>query len=160
MNRFIKKQWDDTDLPNDVRLRAREKAWDRLQPRRRFWAPALAGAAALAAIVAVFLLRTAAPPEVGENAPEPLPLAERVPPEVSTLPPAGLAETRSELPRAASATVARHRPAPAVGHPPADSDAPGEQPRRLVLNFRLPESGVRMIWVQDSNFFKEPGGSK
>ena len=27
-----------------------------------------------------------------------------------------------------------------------------EEPERIVLNFRLPESGARMIWIMDSRF--------
>jgi hypothetical protein len=45
-----------------------------------------------------------------------------------------------------------------VARTPGDSEMASDgETRRVVLNFRLPRSGVRMIWIQDSRFGMQEG---
>jgi hypothetical protein len=144
MDRFVKGSWDEPEIPEAVYLRARRRAWDRIQapgpagPRRLRWAAAaLVPAAALMAWLAL----------PGPLAEAPPPPSVSFVPEVRVPPPAVVA--RSE--RVAAARAA-HRRAGGVklGRREDERD-------RLVLNFVLPESGVRMIWILDRSFQVDGG---
>jgi hypothetical protein len=152
MNRFLKKEWEDTKIPERAYLQARNRAWTRLhevaRPRRRLiWA-----AAAATAMVVLGSLWFSGQ----ENL------------RVSPNPPV-LQSTRQEkgasgrdVPAIVSpgqdvrASVPRPKPGPkrSIGksRKPTLQAPTSESPDRLVLNFVLPESGVRMIWILDKDF--------
>lgn len=160
MNRFLKREWDNTEIPESLLLRVRDRAWNQAHSRPRTaggpWIWAAAGAAVL--VVIVFYQRptmlTALEPS--------LPIAAR---SFKPLAPAEPEVAVSSAPRSTprpvrSAAVARIRDqirkdAPAQ----VEQILPEFQQTRLVSTFRLAGTGVRMIWVQDANFFKETGDS-
>jgi hypothetical protein len=140
MDRFVNHLRDVPAIPEEVYVRARWRAWARLQagaavvppPRRLPWVlAALVPAAALAAWLSL--------PRIAE-VPAPPPPVAFVPaavPRVQAPPSAARAAVRK--PVRTSRTAPRHE--------------------RLVLNFVLPDSGVRMIWIMDSKF-KLDGGTE
>ena len=143
MDRLVKGAWDEPEIPDALYLRARRRAWDRIQtpgrpagPRRLLWAAtALVPAAALMAWLALRgrVAEVPPPPSVA-FAPE-----VRVPPTLGPARHKGLLPAGTTARRSASATPRR----------------PGHD--RLVVNLVLPESGVRMIWVLDSDFRLDGG---
>ena len=144
MERSVNRFWKEPAIPEEVYGRARSRAWARLQagaasshpPRRLRWAlAALVPAAALAAWLAL-------PARVAEIPAPPPPVA---------FVPVAVPRAQADSP-AVPARVAIRRPVRRTGRP-------GRQHERLVLNFVLPDSGVRMIWVMDSEF-KLDGGNE
>jgi hypothetical protein len=145
----LKREWKETIIPEEVRLRARNLAWVMIQRRRRGRKTLGWVAAALTAVVMVALvwiwsgrdghiaqISAPAPPKISHPA---ITVAEIDEPPV---------ETPHVLnPKPVNKHVAQ---IPVI--------APVEEPERIVLNFRLPESGARMIWIMDSRFHLNGGG--
>jgi hypothetical protein len=58
----------------------------------------------------------------------------------------------NQVPAPAVETPQTSKSDPAKHASTIQTDAYVEEPERIVLNFRLPESGTRMIWIMDSSF--------
>jgi hypothetical protein len=154
MEPSLKREWENPLIPEEVYRRARDVAWSRLQKpplvrRPALWATAAIAMAVVTAIPWLFWrsgLLVPEPPikQVGKSVPKRPTVQE----------PRGL--------RAAAETPARRVRSTTLVDSTAKSPAPAPQepattamsavPDRLVLNFILPESGVRMIWILDKNF--------
>lgn len=154
MNPFLKKEWENTDIPEHVYVRARGRAWEEVQrrPGRPWFRFALAGG--MAALLIFFLMPGS---QVSDEAV----------PKIRVIVPLG--PTPSAPPREAPAIqtepealrppqrVERIRP---EAPPLRDPQSPMNEnvPARVVLNFQLPETGVRMIWIMERDF--EIGGTR
>jgi hypothetical protein len=135
MDRFLKRLRSEPAIPEEVYARARQRAWARIQsglavtpPRRslKWGLAALIPAAALAAWLLVAVRVGGVPP---------------APPPVAFVP---VAVAHVQAPAAAVHAALRK--------PVRRSTRPAPRHERLVLNFVLPDSGVRMIWIMDSEF--------
>ncbi|HSR50775.1 MAG TPA: hypothetical protein VLV83_08090 [Acidobacteriota bacterium] len=162
--RFLKKEWDDTEIPQESLLRARNRAWRRIQegdekPRRRIlaWPWLLPAGAATAALLAILLFW----PWASQPQLQPLPLPQ---------PPATLVAEKGPLASSPVVKEAAADPAwvEAITAPPNSaryaSDSP-QPPAQLAQDaqgqdnlktktkiiFRLPRSGVRMIWMTQTS---------
>ena len=192
MNRFLKKEWEDTEIAPEILWRTRNQAWQRLQKRRRYriW-PIAAALASLSALLLAWVSFS------------PSPLAPRNESAVNSPQPAGLAQTKDRpaaalvakeaavnnprhqegrqlqkartfaeklpaaspepLPETASIVpgkeAAAAQPDKAVQAVRAASDSQRPHQARLVMNFRLPRSGVRMIWINQKTSDSTSGGT-
>lgn len=155
----LKKEWKETEIPEELRLRARNLAWAKLhRPAgdRRVWRWSAAAATTIAAIT----LWTG----FGRKPP-----AESASPPVlkSAAVPARPSAPSSATPEIPVKPTPPPSPSPARRHavrkpavlaqavaPSAPSEPPerAEEHERIVLNFTLPESGAQLIWIIDSNF--------
>lgn len=150
MNRFLKKEWEDTEIPEEVYAGVRRRAWERLrqrQPQRTWTRP---GIVALAAIAAMALLGVGLLWTPSTQAPAHTVVV--APPEVVPRPPAN--EVKEVAParpvhRAVAQASSRR---PLGGSVAARRDAATKAPERIAMNFVLPETGVRMIWIMDEGF--------
>lgn len=142
MNRFLKKEWDDTEIPAWLRRQAREDAWNRLHPARTRRLPRFAWSTAGLALIAglVFLILDRSPADLDPA--ETTPVA-TIRPETDAVP--NVIEEAKPIPEFAPEEIAAAEPAPP---PPPTS----ESPDRIVMNFVLPKTGVKMIWVMDRDF--------
>lgn len=154
MNPFLKKEWEDTDIPEHVYVRARGRAWEELQRKPARLRLRFAVAGGMAALLIFFLIPGS---QVSDEAVPEIPVS------------APLGPTASDPPREAPAIqmepeafrppqrVERIRPeAPPLRDP--QSPVNENVPDRVVLNFQLPETGVRMIWIMERDF--EIGGTR
>ena len=152
----LKQEWQETRIPEQVYLRARNLAWAKIH-RRPPMVRTLAWATAASALLAVAILaglwgarstrieQAALPgsPETRTAAVAPAPQVER---------PMAQEQPRPVTRRAAPSQATRRslpREAPSV---------PARASERVVLDFILPETGVRMIWIMDSSFQFDGGG--
>lgn len=164
MNRFLKKEWDDTPVSEDDCRRARNRAWSRFHAQPQ---PVLLwrGIAVASGVVAIILLRMLmpTPPTTSpfEGTPAPLPEVAEARPTASIPTPESRGRPVTDSPRPASAkrrpTRGKARTAAKAVEAAPVNDNSGLKSNHLVLNFRLPESGVRMIWVQDADFYRSEG---
>ncbi len=148
MDEFLKKELEKIEIPQQVYLEARDQAWARLQekslPSR---AKILWAAAAAAMVLAVLLgLLKHNPPKTEGQVQSPLPTA--LPGAVDH----PLEAKPAEIAQSPRAAVRRRQP-------PVAAPGRSDQPDRVVMNFVLPDSGVRMIWIMDKNF-KIDGGNE
>lgn len=159
MNRFLKKEWQDTEIPEQIYTQARNRAWTAIQaePGRPWVRHRVKIAYGLAATLALILLvcvsiskrqiqhpdHQAAETSAVRSQPG------RAPLQASATPGAAVGGRIKSAPRAVHlAKIHSHRY--------ADSHKT-DGPDRIVLNFALPESGVRMIWILDKNFHLDGG---
>ena len=148
MDEFLKRELEKIEIPEQVYLDARDRAWARLRKESRPSRAKILWAAAAAALVLALLLGLPKRnvPKTDDQVQSPPPIS---------LP--GAAERPLESKPAAIAQSpqrpARKRRAPAA------APGPWDQPDRVVMNFVLPDSGVRMIWIMDKNF-KLDGGNE
>ena len=148
MDEFLKRDLEKIDIPEQVYLEARDRAWARLQEKSRPSRAKILWAAAAAALLLAVLpgLLTRNVPKTDDQVQSPPPIS---PPVAAERPleskPAAIAQSAQK--------PARKRCAPVAAR------GPSGQPDRLVLNFTLPDSGVRMIWIMDKNF-KLDGGNE
>ncbi|MEE8587002.1 MAG: hypothetical protein V3T83_19340 [Acidobacteriota bacterium] len=181
MKRFLKKEWDETEIAPEILWRTRNRAWQMLQKRQRQRRLSLAAAGALAGLAALLILWIRTPSEV-----PPIPRLETAStgPQRSARPEQAVAELPGTAPRPErsieggidGASIAHHSEAPkpaALNDPeqalrPASqqealhsesSDPTGQKLNRLVINFRLPKSGVRMIWIKQRTSAPPSGGT-
>jgi hypothetical protein len=144
----LKQEWKETRIPNEVLLRARNGAWAKIQrpPAARRRLGRIAVASTIIAVVILLLvwkreeprIETVSVPAV-RSAPRPAVIAtQTISPRIEATP----------LPK--PKLVKKHIASPRAG----DS---AEEHERIVLNFKLPESGARMIWVIDSRFQLDGG---
>lgn len=174
MNRFIKKEWEDTEIPDAVLKQARDRAWSRLNgspARARPWlrweiAAVVAGLALLSAywIYAPSGIQpvesrplVAERDDSGSSAETPLtnqdsqaPPAEQahaVPPEIVSEPRVIDHNGPREVELRAEATT-DETGTEAMDRPAALKTKPRKS--RVVVSFQLPRSGARLIWINDS----------
>jgi len=161
MNNELKREWRESRLPKEACDAARERAWRRVsRPSSaawRAWAPVAAGALATAVLAVVLWPMVAdwfgsAPPQS----------ARTIAPTVGNLPPlAGKAPAERPLREvgpvetriAARQVTNRTGKARRAARPEAPEASPPRQ-QKLVVNFTLPKTGVRMIWILDEDFGK------
>ena len=142
MNR-LKREWEETQIPEEVQLRTRNLAWAKIQRRtrgRRLSGWAAAASTALAMVALVWIWRG------GETRVE----------KVSVLPPQDIARTiittkQTGKPLVETPQVLENKPVN-KNVTLKQANALAKQPVRIVLNFKLPDSGARMIWTMDSSF--------
>ena len=157
MNKYLREEWRDSDVPEAVYRRARDGAWERLQ--RGEETPSsipIFGtlAAAVIAVCILLLLLPDAPPISEKIASLPLP-NERGLDSLVLLPkpapwpvaleavdsdqsPTDRSQLSEEIPPSGGAETAVAR----ISTPPEQRTA-----RQLVLHFRLPKTGTRMMWI-------------
>ena len=139
----LKQEWEETRIPEEVRLRARNLAWAKLQrkggaERALGWAAAASTIVVIAALVWIWSGRKTQMEQVSTPAPQ----------KISS---PAIAEKQPVKPHVETPQVSE--PKPVNKHiAQIQASAPMEEPERIVLNFRLPESGARMIWIMDSRF--------
>lgn len=157
MNRFLREEWRDTDVPESVYRRARDRAWEKLQKgeHRHHLMPIVGALAASAVVVCILLLLIPDTPPISEEiASLPLPndrvldsLALAPRPEPWT---GALEAGDSDQPRKGP-TRLREEAAPSRGTATdtARISRTTKEPsaRQLVLHFRLPKTGTRMMWI-------------
>ena len=149
----LKKDWQETQIPEEVYLRARNAAWARIRRPTYvrpswIWAAAASVFIVAAAVVWIWSARGTRIDRVSGPAPP-----EVIAPEKATV---QTAEIRAQKPGTpqfqpvleGAAQIKTSRSAKHVKKPVA----PVGEPERVVLNMTLPETGARMIWIMDSNF--------
>lgn len=163
MNRFLKKEWEDATVSEEERWRARNRAWSRFhsKPAPNLLRRGVVAAVGVGGLILLWTLIPTSPVAPSfEATPAPPPQADDAatvsiqPVERSPDPPAP--------PRLATPRKTRQRPRLVAKTAPSAeaADTSPTESTRLVLNFRLPESGVRMIWVQDPDFYRHEGESQ
>ena len=157
MNRFLREEWRETDVPEAVYRRARDRAWEKLQegekPRNPM--PIFGTLAAYAIMACILLLLIPDTPPISEKiASLPLP-NERVLDSLALLPrpkPWSVALKAADKDQSVKdriqlreADPPSHRAEAAV----ARVSTPSKQrtARQLILHFRLPKTGTRMMWI-------------
>ena len=162
MNRFLKKAWEATEIPQESYLRARNRAWMELQDgaRRRtssLWYVTGTATVVLLVIVTWSVLETQ---QVERGI---APLATKQPLATVAPEPASLSDHPSPV-------KAEAEPKPIARKIPLTSRMPKqdkalkphsdqfESSTQLVLNFRLPTTGVRMIWIMEKKTSMPGGG--
>ncbi len=180
MNRFLKKEWEDTEVPERVRLRARNRAWTALQHSTRRAIPwgRLSAVASMVVLVVVVVFRTFGPGAAPETAELLKGSAEAKSPFEAPTAPKGIEGDSSEDVAGGGSEqieLGSGSPpgGPGVGTPrPIVVEDPIPQPdeetmgvaraqpvesvsgpvkrQRFVMNLRLPRSGVRMIWINEN----------
>jgi hypothetical protein len=168
MNERLRRDYRETEIPKAACYRARDRAWRRVVARqRRSWRPAWApvGACALAAAVLAALLWPPVAHWLSDSRPAPAPS-----PAPAAVAVRGSSPQASQAPGAVSPAVRRSPEAPTIAAAPARLERVAHPPRlatgveksagsppqqqKLVVNFTLPRTGVRMIWILDKDFGK------
>ncbi len=168
MNRFLKKEWDDSRISESELLQVRNQAWSRFHAkpaRRRRW-----GWLALASGLAAVVLWIARPldPAAPSTEPTPARLAQISKPGAPAPPQAPIERPADNGKAVAEVSPKRKKPSPPSTRKAVNREEAGDlnqdhapsQSTRLVLNFQLPDSGVRMIWVQTADFFQNEGDTQ
>lgn len=157
MNRFLRQEWRDTNVPEAVYRRARERAWEKLQKgdKRRNPMPIVGTLAASAIVVCILLILIPDTPPISEEI-DSLPLPnDRVMDSLALMPrpkpwPVALEaadrdqsltdriQLKEEVPPSQRAETAVAR----ISTPSKQRTA-----RQLVLHFRLPKTGTKMMWI-------------
>lgn len=134
MNQSLKKEWRDTEIPEAVYRRARDRAWKRLHKgdRLRNSVPII-GTLAAATISACILLVL-----IPDTPPKPEPWTVAMDAAESDQSPKGRLHWREEISPSGRAGT----PIVQNSIPPRDRATPP-----LVLRFRLPKTGIRMMWI-------------
>jgi hypothetical protein len=139
----LKREWRETQIPAEIKLQARNLAWAKMQrpagrKRALGWAAAASTVVAIAALILIWSGRDPRIDQVVAPAPQ------------HVSPPAAAA---NQTTNPHVATQPALNPKPFREHIVSKRErAQAEEPERIVLNFTLPESGARMIWIIDSNF--------
>ena len=146
----LKREWEETQSPEEVLLRARNAAWAKIQrpaaSRRPLGLAAVATAVVIVVVGILIWSRQAA-------------RIERVSaPARQIVPRPAVAENQAAVPHVETPPLPKSKPVKKhIASAPAGVST--EEYERIVLNFTLPESGARMIWVIDSRFNFD-GGDK
>lgn len=139
----LKQEWEETVIPEEARLRARNLAWAKIQNpsegrKALGWVAAVSTALVMTALVWVWsghnveMEQTSAPSP--QNISQPAIAADEK------------AKPPLEAPQAVETELGDRKVAP------VQPSVKVQDPVRIVLNFKLPKSGARMIWTMDSNF--------
>ncbi len=139
----LRREWKETQIPEAIKLQARNMAWAKMQRshggRRIFvWAAAATTIVAVAFLTWLWSGRETSIEQVSPIAPQ------------NASRPAVAADQTTKL---LIETAPERKPKPVKRQSaPAQASASVKEPERIVLNFTLPESGARMIWIMDSRF--------
>lgn len=168
----LKKEWDESEIAPQIYLKTRNRAWQKLRQRKRHRRLSLAAVAALAAITASLFLLVRPPaglpaaPQAKMTNPQTPAAADPEPLEADLDPPPaeiGEGPVRSARKPVFQSSAARQddrqtEATPAV-RPALKPQPVTPAPDRLVMNFRLPQSGVRMIWIKQRTPPQSSGGT-
>ena len=156
MNRFLREEWQRTDVPEAVYRRARDRAWERLQKREkpRFPIPIFATLGAAAIVACILLLHIPDAPPISEDIAS-LPLQnERILDSLALVPRPEpwtvLLDAGDSVHSQKGRNRLREEPPPsgeAMTNVGRISTTPKERTAQLVLHFRLPKTGTRMMWI-------------
>jgi hypothetical protein len=140
----LKREWKETKIPDELRLRTRNLAWVKIQlpavDRSGLrWVTATSIIMALVGLLWIWGGREKSIEQVSTSIPKNI--SRPAIAAIQTIKP--LVET----PPIPMAKHAKKHVAPLRAIKPTE-----EKHERVVLNFRLPESGARMIWIMDSSF--------
>jgi hypothetical protein len=144
----LKQEWKGTQIPEEVRLRARNMAWTRMQSpsadrQALRW---VAVAATLAAVIALVWLWDGRETHIHQVS---APAAKHASHPTEAVTQMAIPSIKSI--QAANLKKITRRVAP------MRMNKSQEELERIVLNFRLPESGARIIWIMDSKFHLDGG---
>ena len=149
----LKKEWKETQIPEEAYLRARNAAWARMQRQtparqRLIWASAVSMLIIAAAVIWIWrsresqidLVSTPAKPDI-------------IAPEKAAIQTAGLHTENPEVhpPQPVAAQPARVKRSGSSRHVPV-SETKEPESDHIVLNMVLPETKAHMIWIMDSSF--------
>ena len=157
MNRFLREEWRDTDIPEAAYRRARDRAWEKLQKgeKRRNPIPILGTLAASAIVVIILLLLIPDTPPISDKITS-LPLPnDRVMDSLALMPrpnPWSFALNAADRDQSGKNRIQLREADPAPRRAEtavARILTPSKQrtARQLVLHFRLPKTGTRMMWI-------------
>jgi hypothetical protein len=140
----LRREWRETQIPDDVRLRARNLAWAKMQlsagdGSRLRWVAAASTIVALVGLIWIWGGRRTGIEQVSTPTPKNI-----------SRPAIAAIQITNPLVATPPVLIAKSVRRPAA--PKRTSKPPEEEHERVVLNFRLPESGARMIWIMDSSF--------
>jgi len=145
----LKKEWEKAQIPEELRVRSRNLAWNKIQspvPGRRRYAWIAAISTTAVAIIILVTIRNGRETQLQQVTA----LRGRETSQFidSTASPKTQSVDSASLPKVAPARrSSRRKPGKTVA----------DQYERVVLNFRLPESGTQMIWILDSRFQLDGG---
>jgi hypothetical protein len=144
----LKREWEETQVTEEIKLRARNLAWAKIQrPAGKRRALGWAAATTMLVVAVVLALIWSRREARMEQA------AELVPPNVSHP-----ALATNQIVNPLFETTTSPTPKPVKRRPvPARARGSVEEPERIILDFPLPESGARMIWIMDSRFHLDGG---
>jgi hypothetical protein len=140
----LRREWKETQIPDEVRLRARNLAWARIRlsavDRNGLrWVAATSIIVALVGLLWIWGGRQTSIEQVSTPIPKNISL-----PAIAAI---QIIKPLIDMPPVPLAKPVRRPAAPKRTIKP-----PEKEHERVVLNFKLPESGARMIWVMDSSF--------
>lgn len=144
----LKQEWRETIIPEEVRLRARNLAWAKIQRRGRGgnalrWTAAASAAVVIAALVWIWSGHEMHVTQVSE-------------PDSPKISDSATVFVETVKPHVETPQVIKPKPVDKqVAH--IQTGATDAEPEHIVLNFTLPESGARMIWIMDSRFYFDGG---
>ena len=157
MNRFLREEWRETDVPEAVYRRARDRAWEKLQKgeQRRNPMPIVGTLAASAIVLCILLLLIPDTPPLSEEIAS-LPLSnDRVMDSLALMPrptPWPIAQKGADRDQSLKDRIQltedvslSHSAATAVAR--ISTPSTHRTARQLVLHFRLPKTGTRMMWI-------------
>lgn len=151
MKHQAREQWNEVQVPESVLARAREGAWNSLRRRRLFWIASVPASVSLALLVLLLWVGPILPPEKTTKARPPSTI---LAPEESATPSRGKNPPREDVVQAVPKPLEVAAPTQPrdIAVLPRETQTTGSEPKRLVMSFRLPRSGVQMIWIKDPGF--------
>ena len=147
----LKKEWRETQIPEQIRLRAKNRAWEKLnRPVFRKRTGTLAFAACVIALVMVLVRFSSVSEEHEQLRITDYELSKDVPrPMAQTAP--EIADARNNNEEVTVSPPRKTVPDKTVPIEIASNETvlqeADHEPQRVVLNFMLPESGARLIWI-------------
>ena len=147
----LKKEWRETQIPEQIRLRAKNRAWEKLnRPVFRKRTGTLAFAVCVITLVMVLVRFSSVPEEQEQLRITDYELRDDVPrPMAQTAP--EIADARNNNEEVTVSPTRKTVPDKTVPIEIASNETVSREadhePQRVVLNFMLPESGARLIWI-------------
>ena len=150
----LKREWKETEIPEEMRLQARNLAWAKIKrPVKGSHVLRWSIAATVVVIVALWIgfqsqsriehVEHIAPIQVEQAA---WPAPESVPELMPEPYPENVSQPPVDPIKPQQSDVVNKPVAPLVQ---ASAPTRGKERERIVLNFNLPESGARLIWIID-----------
>ena len=148
----LKKEWRETQIPDQIRLRAKNRAWEKLN--RPVFCKRTGGLAfaACAIALAIVFVRFSGVPE-GHDQQDQLRITDY---ESRNDNPGIMEQAAPEIVAVSNEEVAVPPPRETVPDKTVSTEIASnetvsreanDEPTRVVLNFILPESGARLIWI-------------
>lgn len=150
MIKFLRKEWDDTKLPEEIYPRVRNRAWIALHtapPRKAYRYLYATAAGVLLLLLLFFFPKADQEPKLTDLELQPLPIP--VKKQFGALDTIPIVPPPEKIVAKDKRSVVS-KPAEAPMRQEATQGQPGRAtvaPRKVVFEFRLPKSGVRMIWM-------------